>query len=127
MHGRRRKRRNHRGGRREFYGVGVMGFLKLRRADAVGADESTDSCQRFGETVRIAEAGVEKALLTRPELFATTITEKLLTYSLGRGVEYTDAPAVRQIVRQAQKSDFRFSSFIQGIAGSPSFQLRRAQ
>ncbi len=71
--------------------------------------------------------GLEKALLTRPELFATTITEKLLTYSLGRGVEYTDAPAVRQIVRQAQKSDFRFSSFIQGIAGSPSFQLRRAQ
>ena len=72
-------------------------------------------------------AGLEKALLTRPELFATTITEKLLTYSLGRGVEFTDAPAVRQIVRQAQKSDFRFSSFIQGIAGSPSFQLRRAQ
>ncbi len=72
-------------------------------------------------------AGLEKALLTRPELFATTITEKLLTYSLGRGMEFTDAPAVRQIVRQAQKSDFRFSSFIQGIAGSPSFQLRRAQ
>ena len=72
-------------------------------------------------------AGLEKALLTRPELFATTFIEKLLTYSLGRGVEFTDAPAVRQIVRQAQKSDFRFSSFIQGIAGSPSFQLRRAQ
>lgn len=72
-------------------------------------------------------AGLEKALLTRPELFATTITEKLLTYSLGRGVEFSDAPAVRQIVRQTQKSDFRFSSFIQGIAGSPSFQLRRAQ
>lgn len=72
-------------------------------------------------------AGLEKALLTRPELFATTITEKLLTYSLGRGVEFSDAPAVRQIVRQTQKSDFRFSSFIQGIAGSTSFQLRRAQ
>ncbi len=72
-------------------------------------------------------AGLEKALLTRPELFATTITEKLLTYSLGRGVEFSDAPAVRQIVRQSQKSDFRFSSFIQGIAGSPSFQFRRAQ
>jgi hypothetical protein len=71
--------------------------------------------------------GLEKALLTRPELFATTITEKLLTYALGRGVEYTDAPAVRQVVRQAQKSDFRFSSFILGITGSPSFQYRRAQ
>jgi uncharacterized protein YbjT (DUF2867 family) len=72
-------------------------------------------------------AGLEKALLTRPELFATTITEKLLTYALGRGVEYTDAPAVRQIVRQAQTNNFRFSSLILGIAGSPSFQMRRAQ
>lgn len=71
--------------------------------------------------------GLEKALLTRPELFATTITEKLLTYALGRGVEYTDAPAVRQIVRQAQNNNFRFSSLILGIAGSPSFQMRRAQ
>ena len=72
-------------------------------------------------------AGLEKALLTRPELFATTVTEKLLTYALGRGVELTDSPAVRQIVRQAQRNNFRFSSLIEGIAGSPSFQMRRAQ
>jgi hypothetical protein len=71
--------------------------------------------------------GLEKALLTRPELFATTITEKLLTYALGRGVEYTDAPAVRQIVRQARNNNYRFSSLILGITGSPSFQMRRAQ
>jgi len=72
-------------------------------------------------------AGLEKALLTRPELFATTVTEKLLTYALGRGVEFTDAPAVRQIVRQAERNNFRFSSLLEGIAGSPSFQMRRAQ
>jgi len=72
-------------------------------------------------------AGLEKGLLTRPELFATTVTEKLLTYALGRGVEFTDAPAVRQIVRQSQRNNFRFSSLLEGIAASPSFQMRRAQ
>ncbi len=46
-------------------------------------------------------AGLQKALLSRPEVFAATFTEKLLTYALGRGVEYYDAPAVRKIVREA--------------------------
>ena len=72
-------------------------------------------------------AGLEKSLLARPELFASTFTEKLLTYSLGRGVETYDAPAVRSIVRQAASSDYRFSSFILGIVSSPPFQSRRSQ
>ncbi|MBK9166499.1 MAG: DUF1592 domain-containing protein [Bryobacterales bacterium] len=71
--------------------------------------------------------GLETALLRRPELFATTLSEKLLTYALGRGMEHTDAPAVRQIVREARDGDFRFSSFVLGIAGSAPFQMRRAQ
>jgi len=108
--------------------------FSLENFDAVGrwrqAEEGTavDSSGGLPDGAKFSGvAGLENALLTRPELFATTITEKLLTYSLGRGVEFTDAPAVRQIVRQSQKSYFRFSSFIQGIAGSPSFQFRRAQ
>jgi hypothetical protein len=60
-------------------------------------------------------------------VFTTTFTEKLLTYALGRGVEYYDAPSVRAIVRQAQANDFRFSAFIVGIAGSTPFQMRRSQ
>jgi hypothetical protein len=46
-------------------------------------------------------AGLEDGLLSRPELFAGTLTEKLLTFALGRGIEYYDAPAVRKIVRDA--------------------------
>jgi hypothetical protein len=65
--------------------------------------------------------------LSRPEAFATTLTEKLLTYSLGRGVEYYDAPAVRKIVREAEGNDFRFSSFVTGIVSSTPFQMRRSQ
>jgi hypothetical protein len=59
-------------------------------------------------------------------LFAGTLTEKLLTFALGRGVEYYDAPAVRKIVRDAEKDRFRFSSLILGIVKSTPFQLRTA-
>jgi hypothetical protein len=62
--------------------------------------------------------------LRRPELFAGTLTENLLTFALGRGVEYSDGPAVRTIVRDAQRDDYRFSSLILGIVKSVPFQMR---
>jgi hypothetical protein len=71
--------------------------------------------------------GLEKALLSRPELFVSVFTEKLITYALGRGVEYYDAPAVRRIVRESRGEDYRFSSIIQGIVSSTPFQMRRSQ
>src|SRR5205085_10518535 len=70
--------------------------------------------------------GLEAALLRRPELFAGTLTENLMTFALGRGIEYYDAPAVRKIVRDAGKDGYRFSSLILGIAKSAPFQLRQA-
>ncbi len=71
--------------------------------------------------------GLEKAILARPEMFVGTLTEKLLTFALGRGVEPYDAPAVRKIVREAQAADYRFSSLVLGIATSTPFQMRRAE
>ncbi|PYS13942.1 MAG: hypothetical protein DMG15_09600 [Acidobacteria bacterium] len=71
--------------------------------------------------------GLKKALLARPELFATTVTEKMLTYALGRGMDYYDAPAVRAIVREARNNDFRFSALILGVVKSAPFQMRRSQ
>ena len=71
--------------------------------------------------------GLEDALLRRPELFVATLTENLLTFALGRGVEYYDAPAIRKIVSDAEKSDYRFSSLILGIVKSVPFQMRRAE
>jgi mono/diheme cytochrome c family protein len=70
--------------------------------------------------------GLEDGLLSRPELFAGTLTEKLLTFGLGRGVEYYDAPSVRKIVRDAAKDGYRFSSIILGIVKSVPFEMRRA-
>jgi hypothetical protein len=69
-------------------------------------------------------AGLRRALLNRPDLFVTTLTEKLLTYALGRGLEYYDAPAVRRIVQDARGNDYRFSSIMLGVLRSTPFQMR---
>jgi hypothetical protein len=72
-------------------------------------------------------AELRNLLLSRPDQFAITVTEKLLTYALGRGVEYYDYPAIRKIVREASASDYRWSSIIAGIVKSTPFQMRRSQ
>ena len=71
-------------------------------------------------------SGLENALLNRPEVFVGAMTEKLLTFALGRGVEPCDGPAIRKIVRDAQAADYRFSSIIVGIAKSTPFTMRRS-
>jgi hypothetical protein len=71
-------------------------------------------------------ADLQNALLRRPELFTSTLAEKLLIYALGRGVEPYDAPAVRQIVQQAGTKDYRFSSLILGIVNSTPFTMRNS-
>ena len=68
--------------------------------------------------------GLEAGLLSRPELFAGRITEKLLTFALGRGVEYYDAPAIRKILRATEPNGYRLSSLIVGIVKSVPFQMR---
>ncbi|MBI2479063.1 MAG: DUF1592 domain-containing protein [Planctomycetia bacterium] len=72
-------------------------------------------------------AGLERGLLDRPELFVGTMAEKLMTYAIGRGVEHFDAPAIRQIVRDAEADDFRFASLILGIVQSTPFQMRESK
>ncbi|MEY4484682.1 MAG: hypothetical protein RL693_2134 [Verrucomicrobiota bacterium] len=69
-------------------------------------------------------AGLESVLLKRPEIFISTLTEKLLTYAVGRGVEESDAAAVREIVRHAGKGDWRFAEVISGIVTSVPFTMR---
>jgi hypothetical protein len=101
----------------------AVGQWRDYEADDVALDVS-GALPGVGEFRGIA--GLEDGLLTRPELFAGTLTEKLLTFALGRGVEYYDAPSVRKIVRDAEKDRYRFSSLILGIVKSTPFQMRRA-
>jgi hypothetical protein len=70
-------------------------------------------------------ADLRKALMRRPEQFVQTVTEKLMTYALGRSVEYYDMPAIRAIVRDAARENYRFSSIVMGIVKSAPFQMRK--
>lgn len=72
-------------------------------------------------------SGLEEALLRRPELFVGTLSEKLLTFALGRGVEGHDAPAIREVVRRARAEGYRFSSLVLGVVKSAPFQMRTSR
>jgi hypothetical protein len=62
--------------------------------------------------------------LSRPEAFVSTLTERMLTYALGRGIEPADMPVVRRIVKKAAQNDYRVASIIMGIVESAPFQMR---
>ena len=70
--------------------------------------------------------GLRAALLKHQDMFFTSFTESLLTYSLGRRVEYFDMPAIRKIVRDAAKDNNRFSAYVLGVVNSRAFQMSRA-
>ena len=72
-------------------------------------------------------AELRKVLLAHPEQFVATVTEKLMTYAMGRGVEYYDQPAIRKILRESASSDYRWSSIMMGIVNSTPFQMRRVE
>ena len=69
-------------------------------------------------------ADLRNALLSRREMFVSTATQKLLTYALGRTVQYYDLPAVRAIVRKAAQNDYKFSSLVLGVVQSDPFQKK---
>jgi hypothetical protein len=107
-----------------------VGFA-LENFDAVGAWRIQEAGGPIDASGELADgtkvdgvAGLRKAILSRPELFVGTMTEKLLTYALGRGLDYHDMPVVRAIVRDAERSDYRFSALIRGVVHSTPFQMR---
>ena len=109
-------------------GFGLEHFDAVGRWRDLEAEQPVDATGGLpdGNTFEGVE-GLEQALLERPELFVQTMTERLLTFALGRGVEHHDAPAVRKIVRQARDEDYRFSSLVLGIVQSVPFQMRVAE
>ncbi|HEU0118943.1 MAG TPA: DUF1592 domain-containing protein [Bryobacteraceae bacterium] len=109
-----------------------IGFA-LESYDAVGRYRTTENAKPLDVSGGLPDGskfsgvdGLQEALLRRPEIFAGTFAEKLMTYALGRGVETTDAPAIRRIVQETKTKDFKFSSFILGIVTSTPFQMRRS-
>jgi len=105
--------------------------LALENFDLVGRWRDIDNGRAI-DTATVLTDGTEvdgigdlrQYLQRRPELFITVFTEKLLTYALGRVVDYRDMPAIRRIVREAAKDDYRFRSVVLGIVASEPFQMR---
>jgi mono/diheme cytochrome c family protein len=111
-----------------------LGFA-LENFDAIGAWRTKDvnagdvidaSGKLVDGTPVSGPADLRNALMKRPEQFAQTLTEKLMTYALGRSIEYYDMPTIRRIVRDAAKDNYRFSSIVLGIVRSAPFQMRKA-
>jgi hypothetical protein len=108
--------------------------LSMENFDAIGAWRTRDggtlgtpidaSGQLMDGTKVDGVVSLRQALVRQPEIFVGALTEKLLTYALGRGLTASDMPVVRAIVRDASRQDYKFSSLIGGIVGSTPFQMR---
>ena len=112
--------------------IDPLGFA-LENFDAVGRWRTTSEAGKPIDADGVLADGskvdgpvsLRKALLKRPEGFVGVLTEKLLTYALGRGLDYRDMPAVRGIVRESSRDNYRFSSLIAGIVKSAEFQMQK--
>ncbi len=106
--------------------------LALENFDAIGEWRDTDaagapvdaSAKLPDGTTFTGPVELRKILVSHSDDFLTTVTEKLLTYALGRGLEAADAPAVRRIKREAARASYSFTSLVQAIVTSTPFQMR---
>jgi mono/diheme cytochrome c family protein len=110
-----------------------IGFA-LENFDAIGHWRERDSDQPIDVAGTLPDgtkiqgvAGLKQALVRQPEQFVSTVTEKLLMYSLGRNVQYFDEPVVRSIVRGAARDNYRFAALVVGVTKSEPFQMRKAR
>ena len=110
-----------------------IGFA-LENFDGIGLWRSHDdttpvdaSAQLFDGTKIEGPAGLRSWLLTYQDQFVAVVTEKLLTYALGRGVEYQDMPLVRAIARDARAGGNKFSALVLGVVKSKPFQMNMKQ
>ncbi len=107
--------------------------LSLDNFDVTGAWRIKDrgvavnaSGQLYDGTPLSGVADLRAALVARSDVFVTHLTERLLSYALGRRVEYYDMPTVRQIVKEAKAADYRMSALIRGVVGSAAFRTASA-
>jgi hypothetical protein len=108
--------------------------LALENFDAVGAWRTEDNGEPVDTSGQLTDGttidgaiDLREALLKRPDVLVTTVAEKLLTYALGRGLEPEDMPAVREVVRHAERDNYRFVTLIEGVVNSTPFRMRKAE
>src|SRR5437868_15434226 len=88
--------------------------------------EPKDQSGQRADGTKVSEpVSLIEALMKHPDQFFNTMTEKMLTYALGRGLEYYDMPVVRSIVKDSAKSNYRFTTLVMDIVKSPPFQMKK--
>jgi hypothetical protein len=100
---------------------GIGGWRTREGATPIDASSSLPDGTKLG-----GPEDLRKLLLSRKNEYIETVTDKLLTYAIGRGTEYYDAPVTRQILRTIAPEDYRWSALISAIVKSQPFQMRRA-
>src|SRR2546422_11660432 len=109
-------------------GVALENFDAIGRWRTADAGTPVDSSGVLPDGTQLeGPSGLRNVLLSRPDEFAAVFAEKMLVYALGRRVEYYDFPAIRKIVREAARQDYRWSSLILATTKSMPFQMRRSQ
>jgi hypothetical protein len=109
-------------------GFGLQNYDAIGKWRTLDDGEPIDASGRLPSGVEFeGPAELQAALLNNPEAFVNAFVQKLLTYALGRPVEYYDMPAVRKIVNESAAGDYRITSIISGIVNSTPFQMRRAK
>ena len=111
--------------RMDPYGFGLENF------DAIGRWRNSDDGDPIDASDVLPDgtafngpSELRAAILRRPDSFIETFTRKLMTYAVGRGMEYYDAPAVRRVMRAAGREDYRFSAVVEGIVASDTFRMK---
>ena len=108
-------------------GLALENFDGIGRWRTVDNGAIIDPASELADGTRIdGPVALRQAILRNPDMFARNMTEMLLSYGLGHGIEYYDMPFVRAIVRDAERAGFRFSSLVLGIVKSAPFQRRRS-
>jgi hypothetical protein len=106
-------------------GLALENFDGIGRWRAMDGGTAIDPAAQLADGTNVAgPADLRAAILRRPDMFARNMTEMLLTYALGHGLEHHDLPFVRGILAEAARADYRFSSLVLGIVKSVPFQMR---
>jgi Protein of unknown function (DUF1592)/Protein of unknown function (DUF1588)/Protein of unknown function (DUF1585)/Protein of unknown function (DUF1595)/Protein of unknown function (DUF1587)/Planctomycete cytochrome C len=106
-------------------GLALENFDGIGRWREMDGEAPIDPSDTLYNGIKVnGPASLREIVLSHPDQFVRTMTEMLMTYGLGRGVEYYDMPTIRSIVKDAARNNYRFSSLVLGVVKSPPFQMK---
>jgi hypothetical protein len=107
-------------------GLALENFDAIGRWRTMDGEAAIDPSDTLYNGTKVSGPGdLRQVILSHPDQFVRTMTEMLMTYGIGRGLEYYDMPTVRSIVKEAARTNYRFSSLVLGVVKSAPFQMKK--